>query len=99
MNWDRVEGEWKQRRGKATYYWGRVMKDELAAIAGKYEEYVGRLQQKYGIAAENSKREVDEFKKIIGQLRKSNARLMTLQARHKNAKLASGKTLRSRIQK
>ena len=36
MNWDRMEGGWKQRRGKAVHHWGKMMNDELAAIAGKY---------------------------------------------------------------
>jgi hypothetical protein len=36
------------------------MNDELAAIVGKYEEHVGRLQGRYRIAKEEAKREVDE---------------------------------------
>ena len=85
MNWDRIEGGWKQQRGKAVHHWGRVMNDELAAIAGKYEELVGRLQERYGIASEKSKRQVDDFRKVVGQLKKSNARLMALQARQHKA--------------
>ena len=65
MNWDRIEGEWKQRRGKAVHHWGKMMNDELAAIAGKYEELVGRLQEKYGIASDSSKRQLDDFKKLV----------------------------------
>ena len=91
MNWDRMEGEWKQRRGKAVHHWGTMMNDELAAIAGKYEELVGRLQERYGIASEKSERQVADFKKVVGQWKKSNARLMTLQARQKNAKSAPRK--------
>ncbi len=91
MNWDRMEGEWKQRRGKATHQWGKVMNDQLAETAGKYEELVGRLQQKYGIAVEQSIREADDFKKTIGQLKKSNARLLILQGRHNNVKPMPGK--------
>lgn len=90
MNWDRIEGGWKQQRGKAVHHWGRVMNDELAAIAGKYEELVGRLQERYGIASEKSKRQVDDFRKVVGQLKKSNARLMALQARQKKAQSAPG---------
>jgi uncharacterized protein YjbJ (UPF0337 family) len=96
MNWDRMEGEWKQRRGKAVHHWGKMMNDELAAIAGKYEELVGRLQERYGIASEQSKRQVDGFKKVVGQLKKSNERLMALLARHRNAKSGSGKTKSTR---
>jgi uncharacterized protein YjbJ (UPF0337 family) len=72
MNWDRIEGKWKQRRGKAVHHWGKIMDDELAAIAGKYEELVGRLQERYGIASE-------EVRGYVEQLKKSNARLMELQ--------------------
>ena len=79
MNWDRIEGQWKQRRGKAVHHWGKVMNDELAAIAGKHEQLVGTLQEKYGVAKEEAKRQVDEFKKIVEQLKKSNDKLMRLQ--------------------
>jgi uncharacterized protein YjbJ (UPF0337 family) len=79
MNWDRVEGQWKQRRGKAVHHWGKLMNDELAAIAGKHEQLVGVLQEKYGIAKEEARRQVDEFKKIVEQLRRSNSKLMRLQ--------------------
>ncbi len=79
MNWDRIEGQWKQRRGKAVHHWGKLMNDELAAIAGKHEQLVGMLQEKYGIAKEESRQQVDEFKKIIGQLKKSNDNLVRSQ--------------------
>jgi uncharacterized protein YjbJ (UPF0337 family) len=86
MNWNRLEGEWKQRRGKAVQHWGKMMNDELAAIAGKYEELVGRLQESYGIASEISELQVDDFRKVVKELKKSNARLMALQGRQKSAK-------------
>jgi uncharacterized protein YjbJ (UPF0337 family) len=76
MNWDRIEGQWKQRRAKAVHHWGKLMNNELAAIGGKHELLVGMLQEKYGIAKEEAKRQVDEFKKIVEQLKKSNAKLM-----------------------
>ncbi len=79
MNWDRMEGEWKQRRGKAVHHWGKMMNDELAAIAGKYEELVGRLQENYGIANEQSRRQVDDFKKMVGQLKQANNKLIATQ--------------------
>jgi uncharacterized protein YjbJ (UPF0337 family) len=79
MNWDRVEGRWKQRRGKAVYHWGKMMNDELAAIAGKFEEIVGQLQERYGIAREEARLYVARYKDSVRQLKKSNLRLMALQ--------------------
>jgi uncharacterized protein YjbJ (UPF0337 family) len=71
MSWDRIGGQWKQWRGKTVHHWGKMMSDELAAIAGKHEELVGTCQEQYGIAKEEAKRQVDEFKKIVEQLKKS----------------------------
>ena len=79
MNWDRVEGEWKQRRGKAVRHWGKMMNDELAAIAGKYEELVGRLQEKYGVASEEASTQIARYKVAVDQLKKSNVKLVDMQ--------------------
>lgn len=92
MSWDRIEGQWKQRRGNATQHWGEIMNDELAAIAGKYENLVGRLQERYGIAKEEANQQVKDFKKTIEQLRKSNSKLVRLYKKEEKRKLASTKT-------
>ena len=92
MNWDRMEGEWKQRRGKAIHHWGKLMNDDLAAIAGRYEELVGKLQERYGIANERAHRHDGEFKRIVEELKKSNATLMKLQGRLTPTKPATRKT-------
>ena len=54
------------------------MNDELAAIAGKYEELVGRLQEKYGIASEEAGGQIAKYKDTVEQLKKSNGKLMEL---------------------
>jgi uncharacterized protein YjbJ (UPF0337 family) len=90
LNWDSIEGQWKQRRGKAVLHWGKTMNDELAAIAGRHEELVGKLQEKYGIAKEESRRQVEALKGTVGQLKKANTELIKLRrALDKNTKLAS----------
>ena len=78
MNWDRLEGQWKQQRGKAVHRWGKVMNDELSAILGKYEELVGRLQEKYGIAKEDAQQQVVEYRIIVKELKKANNKLIKL---------------------
>jgi uncharacterized protein YjbJ (UPF0337 family) len=79
MSWDRIEGQWKQRRGKATHHWGMMMNDELAMIAGKYGEFVGRLQEKYGIANEETKQQIDDFKSTLEHLKKTHTKLVEAQ--------------------
>jgi uncharacterized protein YjbJ (UPF0337 family) len=78
MNWDSIEGRWKQRRGKAVFHWGKTMNDELAAVAGKHEELVGKLQEKYGKAKEEVRKQVEVIKGTVGQLKKANIELVKL---------------------
>jgi uncharacterized protein YjbJ (UPF0337 family) len=86
VNWDRLEGQWKQQRGKAVYHWGKMMNDELSAIVGKYEELVGKLQEKYGIAKEEVRHRVDEYKIIVEQLKQANSKLIKLHKALSNKK-------------
>jgi uncharacterized protein YjbJ (UPF0337 family) len=78
VNWDRLEGQWKQQRGKAIYRWGKTMNDELSAVLGRYEELVGKLQEKYGIAKDEARHSVDEYKIIVEKLKQTNGKLVKL---------------------
>jgi uncharacterized protein YjbJ (UPF0337 family) len=35
MDWNRVEGNWKQVKGKVKEKWGKLTDDDLAAINGR----------------------------------------------------------------
>ena len=48
MNWDRVEGNWKEFQGKVQQQWGKLTNDDLDVVKGKRTELSGRLQQRYG---------------------------------------------------
>lgn len=61
MNWDQIEGNWKQLKGKVQAKWGDLTDDECDQIAGNREQLEGRIQEKYGKTKEEAKREVDEF--------------------------------------
>jgi len=59
MNWDQVEGKWKQLRGSAKEEWGKLTDDDLDVIAGKRDQLVGKIQQRYGCAKEEAEHRVD----------------------------------------
>ena len=62
MNWDRIEGNWKQFKGRARQQWGKLTDDELDQInKGHREELVGRIQERYGIARDEADRQVREW--------------------------------------
>jgi uncharacterized protein YjbJ (UPF0337 family) len=65
MNWDQVQGKWTQVKGKAHEKWGKLTNDDLDVIAGKREQFVGRLQERYGILKEEAEKQVDEFAKAL----------------------------------
>jgi uncharacterized protein YjbJ (UPF0337 family) len=61
MNWDQVAGNWKQLRGKVREQWGKLTDDDLNVIAGKRDQLVGRLQERYGMARKEAQRQADDF--------------------------------------
>lgn len=61
MNWNRVEGNWKQLKGSVKSRWGKLTDDQLDVIAGKREILAGKIQEQYGITQDAAEREVDEW--------------------------------------
>jgi uncharacterized protein YjbJ (UPF0337 family) len=60
MNKDIVEGKWKQMRGEAKAWWGKLTDDDLDRAAGKFEVLAGILQEKYGYTREAAVEEIDK---------------------------------------
>lgn len=61
MNWDQVAGRWKETKGKVREKWGKLTDDDLDVIAGKRDQLVGRLQERYGWHKEEAEKQVDVF--------------------------------------
>ena len=63
MNRDRLKGKWKQFSGNVRERWGRLTDDRLSMVAGKHDQLAGRYQEQYGINAEESERQLREFRR------------------------------------
>lgn len=61
MNWDQIEGNWKQFKGKVKEKWGELTDDDLQVIGGKRDKLIGKLQEKYGIVKEEAEKELKNF--------------------------------------
>ena len=61
MNWDRVEGNWKQMKGAVKEKWGKLTDDDLTTLDGKRESLMGKLQERYGWAKDEAERELNDF--------------------------------------
>jgi uncharacterized protein YjbJ (UPF0337 family) len=68
MNWDQVEGKWKQLKGQLKEKWGKLTDDDLDVIDGRRPELVGKIQERYGLARVEAERQADEFIKSMKTL-------------------------------
>lgn len=57
MNWDLVRNEMKQVRELLKQKWAELTDDDLLLLKGGREIFMGRLQQRTGLAAEEVERE------------------------------------------
>jgi uncharacterized protein YjbJ (UPF0337 family) len=74
MNKDQIEGNWEQFKGKIKQTWGKMTDDDIALANGKRQEFLGKVQESYGIGAEEAEKQFSELEKSCnyGQ-KKSNA--------------------------
>lgn len=63
MNWDQIEGKWKQLKGQAQSKWGDITGDDWDKIDGRREEIVGLVQERYGKERAEVEKDVDSWLK------------------------------------
>lgn len=61
MNWNIVEGNWKQFKGKVKTQWGKLTDDHLDMIDGKRVELSGKIQEAYGITEDEAEQQIKHF--------------------------------------
>lgn len=61
MNWDIVQGKWKQLKGSVKEKWGELTDDELDQIDGNKDKLAGKLQEKYGWAKDEADKNIDDY--------------------------------------
>jgi uncharacterized protein YjbJ (UPF0337 family) len=61
MDWNRVEGNWKQVKGQVKEKWGKLTDDDLTAINGRREQLEAKIQESYGCANDQARKEIDDW--------------------------------------
>ena len=61
MNEDTIKGNWKQFKGKVKEQWGKLTNDDLEVIAGKRDQLIGKIQERFGIARDEADRQVADW--------------------------------------
>ena len=65
MNDDRIKGQWKQLAGKLKAKWGKLTDDDLKVAEGNSEYLAGKIQERYGVAKDEAKRQIGEFDRTL----------------------------------
>jgi uncharacterized protein YjbJ (UPF0337 family) len=65
MDWDRIEGNWKQFTGRVIEKWGKFTDDDLTDINGRRDRLEGRIQEVYGYDKDQARKEVDDWLRLI----------------------------------
>ena len=61
MDWNRVEGNWKQFKGRVKEKWGNLTDDDLDRVDGHREQLEGVIQERYGVAKDQVRRDIDRW--------------------------------------
>ena len=61
MNWDQIEGQWKDIKGSIRSKWAKFTDDDVELIAGKKDRFVGKLQERYGYEKDHAEKHLDEY--------------------------------------
>ena len=61
MDWNRVEGNWKQMKGKVKEQWGKLTDDDLDVIGGKRDQLEGMIHERYGLEKDLARRDFDDW--------------------------------------
>jgi uncharacterized protein YjbJ (UPF0337 family) len=63
MNWDRIEGNWKQVAGHAKEQWGKLTDDDIDIIAGQRDQLAGKIQEHYGVAKDEAESQLADWER------------------------------------
>ena len=61
MDWDRIQGNWKQFSGKLKEKWSELTDDDLGALDGRREQLEGKIQERYGYGKDQVRKDIDEW--------------------------------------
>jgi uncharacterized protein YjbJ (UPF0337 family) len=72
MNWDQIQGNWMQVKGRLRERWGKLTDQDLESIGGKKDRLLGALKERYGLEAEKASHEVERWIDTLEEKIKKN---------------------------
>jgi uncharacterized protein YjbJ (UPF0337 family) len=68
MNWDKIEGNWKQFKGNVKEQWGKLTDDQLDEIAGMRAPLTRKIQETYGVSKDEAEKQLADFQERIKEI-------------------------------
>jgi len=68
MNWDQIEGKWKQLTGSARERWDKLTDDDIQTLTGRKDQLVGKIQERYGIAKSEAEKQADAWSQAAREI-------------------------------
>jgi uncharacterized protein YjbJ (UPF0337 family) len=65
MNWDIIEGRWKQMKGSLKQQWGKLTDSDFDTLSGSKDQLVGKIQERYGCTKDEAQRQVDDWSRNL----------------------------------
>jgi len=65
MNWDRIQGNWKQVASKVQEQWGKLTDDDVDVVAGRRGQLVGKIQERYGVARDVAEKQLSDWQRQV----------------------------------
>lgn len=65
MNWDRIQGQWKQVTGKVREQWGKLTDDDIDVVAGRRDQLSGKIQERYGVAKDEAENQIATWERRV----------------------------------
>ena len=63
MNQDQMQGKFTQLSGTIKETWGRLSDNDIALANGKVDQFLGKLQETYGLSKEEAQKRFSELEK------------------------------------
>ena len=61
MNWDTAKANWTLFKGNMKLQWGDLTDDHLIKIAGRRDQFIGKMQMMYGTTKQATEKQMKEF--------------------------------------
>jgi uncharacterized protein YjbJ (UPF0337 family) len=61
MNLETAKGNWTLFKGNVKLQWGNLTDDHLSKIAGRHDQFIGKMQMMYAATKQVTEEEVKKF--------------------------------------